>query len=44
MFTGIIEHVGQIASLEKSADSGRLRVEAGPLAKSTAEAPKGIDI
>jgi riboflavin synthase len=32
MFTGIIEHVGRIESLEKGADSARLRVHAGPLA------------
>jgi riboflavin synthase len=32
MFTGIVEHVGSIASLEKVAGGGRLRVAAGSLA------------
>ena len=32
MFTGIIEHVGRIESLERNAGGGRLRVHAGPLA------------
>src|SRR4051794_4963941 len=32
MFTGIVEHVGSIASLEKVAGGGRLRVAAGALA------------
>jgi riboflavin synthase len=36
MFTGIIEHVGRIESLEKGANSARLRVHAGPLAASLA--------
>jgi riboflavin synthase len=36
MFTGIIEHVGRIVSLEKGPDSARLRVDAGPLAASLA--------
>jgi riboflavin synthase len=34
MFTGIVEHVGRIASLEQGATGGRLRVDAGPLAGS----------
>ena len=38
MFTGIIEHVGRIASLEVSSDGGRVRVDAGPLAASLAVA------
>jgi len=32
MFTGIVEHVGSIKSLERVADGGRLRIDAGPLA------------
>src|SRR3990172_3029044 len=36
MFTGIIEHVGRIESLERNADGGRLRVHAGALAASLA--------
>ena len=42
MFTGIIEHVGRIEALERAVDngaeSGRLRVQAGPLAASLAVA------
>jgi riboflavin synthase len=34
MFTGIIEQIGRIESLEKSLQGGRLRVHAGPLAAS----------
>jgi riboflavin synthase len=34
MFTGIVEHVGRVASLETGAEGGRLRVDAGPLAPS----------
>jgi riboflavin synthase len=36
MFTGIVERVGRIESLEKGAEGGRLRVHAGPLAASLA--------
>jgi len=36
MFTGIVEHVGQIDSLAASGSGGRLRVAAGPLAESLA--------
>jgi len=36
MFTGIVEHVGRIESLERNAGSGRLRVHAGPLGASLA--------
>jgi riboflavin synthase len=36
MFTGIIEHVGRIDSLEKVSGGARLRVDAGPLAASLA--------
>jgi len=36
MFTGIIEHLGHIASLEKNDSGGRLRVDVGPLAASLA--------
>ena len=36
MFTGIIENVGRIESLERNADGGRLRVHAGALAASLA--------
>jgi riboflavin synthase len=32
MFTGIIEHVGRIESLEKTSGGARLRVHAGPVA------------
>ena len=38
MFTGIVEHVGRIESLEKGAEGGRLRINAGPLAGSLAVA------
>jgi riboflavin synthase len=38
MFTGIIEHVGCIDSLEASSDGARLRAHAGPLAASLAVA------
>jgi len=38
MFTGIVEHVGRIESLERNAQGGRLRVHAGPLATSLAVA------
>jgi len=36
MFTGIVEHVGRIESLERNAGSARLRLHAGPLAASLA--------
>jgi riboflavin synthase len=36
MFTGIIEHVGRIDSLDKVPGGARLRVDAGPLAASLA--------
>ena len=36
MFTGIIEHVGRIESLEHVSGGARLRVDAGPLAASLA--------
>jgi len=36
MFTGIVEYVGRIESLERNAGGGRLRVHAGPLAASLA--------
>ena len=36
MFTGIIEHLGRVASLETSPAGGGLRVEAGPLAATLA--------
>jgi riboflavin synthase len=36
LFTGIIEHIGSVESLKVSADGGRLRVHAGPLARSLA--------
>jgi riboflavin synthase len=36
MFTGIIEHVGHIASLDKTSGGARLRVNAGPLTASLA--------
>ena len=36
MFTGIIEHLGRLASLDKGRDGARLRVDAGPLAASLA--------
>jgi riboflavin synthase len=36
LFTGIVEHVGRIKSLEKGPDGGRLRIHAGPLASSLA--------
>jgi riboflavin synthase len=36
MFTGIVEHVGRIESLEKGPEGGRLRVNAGSLAASLA--------
>ena len=36
MFTGIVEHVGRIESLEKGPEGGRLRIHAGPLAGSLA--------
>jgi riboflavin synthase len=38
MFTGIIEHVGRVESLDLSAEGGRVRVHAGPLASSLAVA------
>lgn len=34
MFTGIVEHVGHIESLDRTAEGGRLRIHAGPLAAS----------
>jgi riboflavin synthase len=36
MFTGIIEHLGRVASLETSRAGGRLRVEAGAIAATLA--------
>src|SRR6202140_743355 len=36
MFTGIIEHVGRIESLEKTSGGARLRVHAGPVAAALA--------
>jgi riboflavin synthase len=36
MFTGLIEHVGRIESLDKLPNGARLRVDAGPLASSLA--------
>lgn len=36
MFTGIVENVGRIESLDKGPQGGRLRVNAGPLAASLA--------
>src|SRR6185436_16017412 len=36
MFTGIVEHVGRIVSLEKSDSGGRLRVDAGTVGESLA--------
>ena len=36
MFTGIIEHVGRIESLQRNAEGGRLRIHAGALAASLA--------
>ena len=36
MFTGIVEHVGRIESLERNAGGARLRLHAGPLAASLA--------
>jgi riboflavin synthase len=38
MFTGIVEHIGRIESLEKSPAGARLRVHAGPLGASLAVA------
>jgi riboflavin synthase len=38
MFTGIVEHVGSVASLEQSATGGRIRIDAGPLAPNLAVA------
>jgi riboflavin synthase len=38
MFTGIVEHVGRIASLEQGEAGGRMRVSAGPLAATLAVA------
>jgi riboflavin synthase len=38
LFTGIVEHVGRIESLEKGPEGGRLRIHAGPLADSLAVA------
>jgi riboflavin synthase len=36
MFTGLIEHVGRIESLQKTPNGARLRVDAGPLTASLA--------
>ena len=36
MFTGIVEHIGKVESLETSAQGSRLCVQAGPLAASLA--------
>ncbi len=33
MFTGIVEHVGKLESLDLNADGGRVRIHAGPLAQ-----------
>ena len=38
MFTGIVEHVGRIESVEKGPEGGRLRIHAGSLAGSLAVA------
>jgi riboflavin synthase len=38
LFTGIVEHVGRIETLEKGPEGGRLRIHAGPLASSLAVA------
>jgi riboflavin synthase len=38
LFTGIVEHVGRIESIEKGPEGGRLRIHAGPLAASLAVA------
>ena len=38
LFTGIVEHVGRIESIEKGPEGGRLRIHAGPLAGSLAVA------
>jgi riboflavin synthase len=38
LFTGIVEHVGRIESLEKGPEGGRLRIHAGRLAGSLAVA------
>jgi len=38
LFTGIVEHVGHIESLEKGPEGGRLRIQVGPLAASLAVA------
>ena len=38
MFTGIVEYVGTIASLEQNATGGRIRINAGPLAPTLAVA------
>ncbi len=38
MFTGIVERVGRIESIEKGPEGGRLRIHAGPLASSLAVA------
>ncbi len=37
MFTGLVEHVGTIESLERRVDGARIRVNAGPLAASLAK-------
>jgi riboflavin synthase len=37
MFTGLVEHVGKIESVEHSADGARIRVNAGPLAATLAK-------
>jgi len=36
LFTGIVEHVGRIESLERGPEGGRLRIHAGPLSESLA--------
>lgn len=38
LFTGIVEQVGRIESIEKGTEGGRLRINAGPLASSLAVA------
>ena len=38
LFTGIVEHVGRIESIEKGPEGGRLRIHAGPLSSSMAVA------
>jgi len=37
MFTGLVEHVGTVASLDNTSDGARIRVNAGPLADGLAK-------